>query len=216
MHKILKDTLSGLDLEYLLAVFEREQHYFTRSMEKAGLPMADNEFLAFINDIIKNKIGITDPYQIVGDNFYKHVNSYFPHCDAIEETAWLNIVIPLRLEQPRAQQKFIVFDQIWQGKNATWMGNYNFTGDFASNKKIVERPSDSSYFNQGTGNELPEEIWSNLEQKYFTRDYFFSMSGCAYDWTPGNIIIFDSQHIHATGAMQAVSKTGLSIRIAHL
>lgn len=215
MHKILKDKVNASELEYLLKVFAEEPHYFTHSMEKASLPLYNNTFLNFINDIIKNKLDIDRPYNIVGDNFYRHQKSYFPHCDAIEDSAWLNIVIPLELKVPHGQQKFIVFDQTWTGKNATWMGNFKFPGDFASNKKMSERPCDSEFFKNSSGIELPDDLWENLDQTYFDRDYFYSMSGTAYDWSPGNIIVFDSQHIHATGRMQCQSKIGLSVRITH-
>jgi hypothetical protein len=42
------------------------------------------------------------------------------------------------------------------------------------------------------------------------------MSGTSYDWIPGDIIIFDTQHIHATGNMKSKEKLGLSIRIENL
>jgi hypothetical protein len=216
MHKIITSVLPAEEINYLLELFDREPHFTTRSMEKAFLPLSDSVFVDFVTDIIKNKIGIVQPYKIVGDNFYKHSHSYFPHCDAIEDSAWLNIVVPLKLENSKQQQKFIVFDQTWSGKNATWMGSYNFNGDFASNKKILDRPCDGIYFNNSTGQQIPWELWQYVDQTYFTRDYFFGMSGTAYDWSPGNIIVFDSRHIHATGSMQASVKTGLSIRIAHL
>lgn len=214
MHKILENFVDKQLQEYLLSVFSRETHYVTRTMEKASLPLQDNDFLNCITNIINTAVGATD-YVIVGDNFYRHSISYFPHCDAIEDSAWMNIVIPLRLENSQGQQKFIVFDQAWQGKNATWVGNLKLEGDFYSNKKISERPCDSEFLTNPTEKELPAELWQHIDDKYFNRDYFYSMSGRAYDWRPGNIILFDSQHIHATGRMQCDFKTGLSLRIAH-
>lgn len=214
MHKIIENFVDKKLNEYLLGIFNREIHYNTRTMEKASLPMQDAEFVDCINEIISSVTGAKD-YLIVGDNFYRHAISYFPHCDAIEDSAWMNIVIPLRLENSRGQQKFIVFDQTWQGQNATWVGNLKLEGDFYSNKKISQRPCDSDLLQQRTNADLPMDIWQHMDSKYFNRDYFYSMSGRAYDWTPGNIIVFDSQHIHATGQMQCEFKTGLSIRIAH-
>jgi hypothetical protein len=214
MHKIIENFVEPELQEYLLGIFAREQHYNTQTMEKASLPMQDSKFVDCINKIIQNATGAQD-YVIVGDNFYRHAISYFPHCDAIEDSAWMNIVIPLRLENTISQQKFIVFDQTWQGQNATWVGNLKLEGDFYSNKKISERPCDSELLEYKTNMELPLDIWQHIDNKYFNRDYFYSMSGTAYNWAPGNVIVFDSQHIHATGRMQCKFKTGLSIRIAH-
>ena len=183
-------------------------------MDKVLLPLGEEPFATFVQDVIERRLGITDDYTIVGDNFYKHSSSYFPHCDAIESNAWLNIVIPIRLTGAFAPQKFIVFDQTWTGKNITWLGNYELTGDFHSNKKTNDRPCDGEFFAGATGLELPDDVWNHMEHRYFDRNYFHSMSGTAYTWAPGNAIVFDSQHIHATGRMQSFSKLGLSVRIA--
>lgn len=214
MHKIIENFLDQKLQEYLLGIFNRERHYNTQSMEKASMPLQDLEFVGCINEIIRSITG-TQNYVIVGDNFYRHAISYFPHCDAIEDSAWMNIVVPLSLEDSRAQQKFIVFDQTWTGQNATWTGNLKLEGDFSSNKKISLRPCDSNFLQQRTKYDLPMDIWQHIDNKYFNRDYFYGLSGTAYNWTPGNIIMFDSRHIHATGQMQCKFKTGLSIRIAH-
>ena len=215
MHKVLANTISNDDLNYLEQVFDSYPHVVTNGMEKVLLPLGDDKFLSWTTEVIEQRVGIRDPYVIVGDNFYKHGHSYFPHCDAVENSAWLNIVIPIRQWQKFGQQKFIVFDQMWSGKNATWLGSYELKGDFDSNKKRSDRPCDGEYFFGGTKEDLPNSIWQHMEQKHFTRDYFYSMGGTAYDWSPGSIIVFDSQHIHATGRMQSVYKLGLSIRIAY-
>jgi hypothetical protein len=184
-------------------------------MDKVALPLDDADFTELIKDIIERRLCISTPYDIVGDNFYKHSSSYFPHCDAVEESAWLNIVIPISRIGVRSEQKFIVFDQLWQGKNITWLGNYQFTGDFHSNKKTNDRPCDSEFLENSTDTSLPMELWQHIEQKHFTLDYFQGLSGIAYDWSPGDVLVFDSRHPHATGRMQSASKLGVSIRIAH-
>lgn len=216
MHKVLERAIGSADLNYLEMVFNTHPHYTTRGMEKLSLPLGDAVFSQWVKELIEKRIGITEPYTIVGDNFYKHNHSYFPHCDAVEENAWMNIVIPIHQWYRFGDQKFIVFDQTWAGRNATWMGNFEFEGDFDSNKKRTQRPCDDEFFQGGTGQPLPDEIWNHLDKKYFTQDYFHSMSGTAYDWVPGNIILFDSNHIHATGRMQSTFKLGISIRTARV
>jgi hypothetical protein len=213
MHYSLKKILSAEELKYFIDYYDSHEHYVTKSMEKLAVPFDDTEFMQKINDLITNKLNVTGDYKIVGDNYYKHSISYFPHCDATNEHAWLNIVIPLAQYQVFGFQKFVVFDQLWLGPNVTWMGNVDIAGDFASNKKTNQRPIDSEFLKQGTDLRLPEVLWQQFDSKNFDRDYFHGLDGFAYNWTPGDIIVFDSQHIHATGIMKSKSKLGLSIRI---
>lgn len=213
MHYSLKKILGAEELKYFIDYYNSHEHYVTKSMEKLAIPFDDIEFMQKINDLIKNKLGVSEGYTIVGDNYYKHNISYFPHCDATNERAWLNIVIPLAQYQVFGLQKFVVFDQLWLGPNVTWMGNVDIAGDFASNKKTNQRPRDSEFLKHSTDQELPELLWQQFNSNNFNRDYFQGLDGVAYDWTPGDIIVFDSQHIHATGKMQSKSKLGLSIRI---
>lgn len=215
MHKLVENIITDSELEYLQQIFQRNNHILSNGMDKVLLPMDEPEFKDFVTDLIERRLGINDPYIVVGDNFYKHGHSYFPHCDAIEDTAWLNIVVPIARYNMRGDQKFIVFDQQWQGKNVTWLGDFDIQGDFYSNKKTNSRPCDGEFFTNGTNTELPGELWQHIENRYFTRDYFYGMSGVAYSWTPGNAILFHSKHIHATGRMMSDSKLGVSIRIAH-
>ena len=43
---------------------------------------------------------------------------------------------------------------------------------------------------------------------------FYGCTGHAVDFTPGDIIIFDSKFIHCTGSMLADYKIGLSLRFS--
>jgi hypothetical protein len=215
MHKIIDNIISVNELDYLKKLFNSHSHIHSYGMDKVLLPLDDLEFKEFVTDLIERRLEVSDSYVIVGDNFYKHSHSYFPHCDATDDTAWLNIVLPIARFLPSGDQKFIVFDQQWAGKNITWLGNFEITGDFYSNKKTNVRPCDGEFFLNGTNSELPDDIWQHIDQKNFTKSYFHGMSGVAYTWAPGSVIVFDSQHIHATGKMQSNSKLGVSIRIAH-
>lgn len=215
MHRLVENIISTEEIESLKEIFKTYPHVYSYGMDKVLLPMDNKWFISFVTDLIERRLDIKDPYVVVGDNFYKHGTSYFPHCDAVEETAWLNIVLPIERYNVRGDQKFIVFDQTWSGRNITWLGDFKLNGDFHSNKKTNNRPCDGEFFQGGTGQELPEETWQHIEQKYFKKDYFHGMSGTAYTWTPGNAIVFDSNHIHSTGKMQSEQKLGISIRIAH-
>jgi hypothetical protein len=213
MHQSFKNILSIKELEYFIDYYNSQDHYLTRAMEKVLIPFDNEEFMTVIDNLIQNKLGVNEKYKIVGDNFYKHKFSYFPHCDATNEQAWLNIVIPLEQYNKFGDQKFIVFDQMWTGKNMTWCGNANINLDFRSNKKTEQRPVAGEYFTNSTNTKLSDSIWQEMDHQYFDQDYFYGMSGTVYDWQPRDIIVFDSQHIHATGKMQSDKKLGLSIRI---
>jgi hypothetical protein len=184
-------------------------------MDKVLLPLDNELFSTLAHRIIKDRLGITN-YEICGDNFYLHSMSYFAHSDAVENTAWKNIVIPLRIDRAYGVQKFIVFDQTYTRGNATWTGNCNMQGDFYSNKKIAEPFSASLGVVGLSGQPISEELYSDMDQKYYTRDYCQGLTGHAYPVTVNSAIVFDSQHIHCTGRMQCAAKLGLSIRIKHI
>jgi hypothetical protein len=216
MHYIVKDILDEEELNYLINYYDSREHYVTQGMEKLTVPLDDDKFMAFVNNLIQNKLKINGDYKVIGDNYYKHSISYFPHCDATTSKAWLNIVIPLKQYMPFGVQQFIVFDQRWQGTNITWLGSYELPGEFFSNKKTNQRPVDCDLVTDTTDTELPDTLWQQLNRKYLSKDYFYGMSGTSYDWIPGDIIIFDTQHIHATGNMKSKEKLGLSVRIEKL
>jgi len=213
MHYLRKNILTKEELAYFIDYYNSRERYVTFGMEKLSIPYDDIEFMSKINNLLQDKLGIKGDYNVIGDNYYRHSKSYLPHCDATNERAWLNIVIPLEQYEVFGNQKFVVFDQTWAGRNITWTGKIQISGDFASNKKTNQRPVDGEFFRNGTDSELPEELWQQFDENNFDRDYFYSMSGVAYDWIPGDVLVFESQHIHATGKMQSSKKLGLSIRI---
>lgn len=216
MHRIIEQSVTDAELNYFINYYNTHDHYTTHGMEKLSVLNGDDNFLNYIVHFVKEKLNIDD-FTVVGDNFYRHSQSYFPHCDAIEDNAWYNIVVPLiRYNPTKFDQKFVVFDQIWQGANATWIGSLEMQNDFASNKKILARPCDSEFMSNCTDQQLPKNLWQHLDANVnLSQEYLFGLTGMAYNWRPGDLIVFDSHHIHATGNMQSASKLGLSIRVAH-
>jgi hypothetical protein len=217
---IKKIVLSNVvsEVSYLEKYFySRPNHIITNGMKKhlvCGVDQ-DPEFVELLHDIIQNRIGITTPYEVIGDNFYEHGFSYFPHCDAVESNSWLNILIPIKLFDQRAEQKFIVFDQQYITGNATWMGSYDLKGDFLSNKKITKRICDTENVVNQTGKDIDDILYNDINKTYLSKDYLFSMSGDSFSWNPGDIIAFDSRFIHTTGTMNCSKKLGLSVRIGY-
>lgn len=195
----------------------REEYVVTNKMKKhpvCNVPQ-DSEFLELVHDIVQNRIGIKEPYELIGDNFYEHSSSYFPHCDALQSNSWLNILIPIKLFDQTADQKFIIFDQKYNAGTATWMGSYELIGDFLSNKKITTRICDTEHVSNTTGTDISDVIYSDINKKHLSKEYLFGMSGDSFVWAPGDIIVFDSKLIHTTGQMTCSKKLGLSVRIGY-
>lgn len=205
------------EIDYLEKYFNsRSEYVVTNGMKKypiRNMPQ-DPEFLELLHDIIQNRVGIKEPYELIGDNFYEHSFSYFPHCDALQTNSWLNILLPIKLYDQIEEQKFIVFDQKYIAGVATWMGSFNLEGNFLSNKKMLTRICDTPGVINQSGKDI-DDIFDDIDSKYLSRDYLFSMSGDSFSWTPGNIIVFDSKFIHTTGKMNCNKKLGLSLRIGY-
>lgn len=216
---ILKNVMTAEEISYLENYFNtRDNYVITNGMKKIPVRGITHEtkFLKILDDIIKNKIGIDKEYELLGDNFYEHYTSYYPHTDAIQPNSWLNIVVPIKLFGQREPQKFIVFDQKYIGGNGTWMGTKKMAGDYASNKKIEKRICDSDNVVNLTNTDIPDELYSDVWQYNFPKEELFGLSGQSFEWIPGDIIVFDSKFIHTTGKMNCQKKLGLSIRIGYV
>lgn len=150
-----------------------------------------------------------------GGNFYKHVWSYDLHTDYktwINNT--LNVVIPLEFVEPQAS--LVIFDQVWELDSVTWSMN---------------RPVPYLTFNTGvkgcpyeypvknlTGQDIAEEF-HRTHLSRFPKECCFGLSGEAYLFQPGSMIIFDNRRIHCTSNLENTpspwkigQKTGLSLR----
>lgn len=215
----LQNVVNRDELEYLENYFNtRDDYDITNGMKKYPINYVshDQKFLDLVKDIIENKVGITGPYELLGDNFYQHTSSYYPHCDARQKNSWLNIVVPIKLFGLRQTQKFIVFDQQYLLGNSTWMGIKSVPNDFKSNTSIKVRMCDSEGVINTTNQDINDELYKDIAPLHFPKEQLFGMSGKSFDWIPGNIIVFDSKYIHATGKMNCQQKLGLSIRIGHV
>jgi hypothetical protein len=206
------------EIDYLENYFySRREFVVTNGMKKYPVCHVehDREFLDLLHDIIQNRLSIKEPYELIGDNFYEHNFSYFPHCDALQSNSWLNILIPIKLFDKTADQKFIVFDQKYNAGNATWMGSYELGGDFVSNKKISTRICDNEHVSNLTGLEINDNLYNDVNKKYLSKEYLFGMSGDSFIWSPGDVLMFNSKFIHTTGQMNCSKKLGLSVRIGY-
>jgi len=205
--------LSQDKLDIILDYFLKNPSKYIQTMSMTKLVWKDvdsDQVRSVVNSII-NEIGFED-YHIIGDNYFLHSRSYFPHCDLVNNSNY-NVLIPLHIENPKDTQNFIIFDQLWLGESQTWVGNLETKNDFIYNKLVKTRPYDSDLLEGKTHNSCPNNIIGNMDMTYLTEEYLFGLSGRVIPWIPGHIIVFDSKHIHATGKMQCDHKIGLSLRI---
>tara|TARA_R110000868_G_scaffold362160_1_gene624245 strand:- start:2778 stop:3473 length:696 start_codon:yes stop_codon:yes gene_type:complete len=156
-----------------------------------------------------------DPNKGSGGNIYKHTNLYSLHVDSDEPTQMINVNIPIHLEVTDPPQHFMVFDQYTDnGFGQTWYGkrkdinNYNFD----RNKKVPMSPYEDPRVYDCTEDPIDEKFYSDyLEFNNHTPELFHGLTGTAYDWRPGNMVVFNSNNLHCTGKLVGPWKMGLLI-----
>lgn len=150
-----------------------------------------------------------------GGNIYKHTNLYSLHVDSAEPYQMINVNIPIHLEVHDPVQHLVVFDQwVDNGNGKTWYGdredakNYNFD----HNKIASMTPWDDPGVYDKTEHDIDQQFYSDyLDFDNHKPSYFKGLSGTAYEWKPGNLIVFDSNNIHCTGKLIGPWKMGLLI-----
>ena len=150
-----------------------------------------------------------------GGNIYKHNNLYSLHVDSDEPYQMVNVNIPIYLEGADHMQHFVVFDQwVESGYGKTWYGDrqdaksYNFD----HNKIASMTPwEDSSVYDKTDVDIDPQFYDDYLDFHNHKPSYFKGLTGTAYEWKPGNLIVFNSNNIHCTGKLVVPWKMGLLI-----
>lgn len=151
-----------------------------------------------------------------GGNIYRHTNVYTTHVDSFESHQMINALIPIYTVPTTELQHFVVFDQwVDNGFGQTWYGDrpdIKNNGDFDFNKKISEIP----YNDTRVYNKTDKDIDLNFYSKYLDfichkPEYFKGLTGTAYPFVPGNLILFNSNQLHTTGKLLGDFKIGLHI-----
>lgn len=193
----------------LLDFFETNTHLYrdTMGMTKISNPWQYVDHI--LNPILSAYI---DTSKNLGDNFYKHSFPYFPHIDSCGNPNSYNVLIPLKLSDP-VDQKFVIFDQYCTDyTGATWIGNiWKPKGNFESNKKR-EFPSLDPDVVGCTDKPIDPTLYDILKYDFRNEEMFYGLTGTAYDYSPGDILIFPSNQIHCTGKIECKWKIGLSLR----
>jgi hypothetical protein len=151
-----------------------------------------------------------------GGNLYKHKNVYTTHVDSFEKHQMINALIPIYTLPSVELQHFVVFDQwVDNGFGQTWYGDrqdINKYGDFDFNKKTSQIPFNDSRVYDKTDVDINEEFYKKyLDTTYHKLEYFKGLTGKAYPFVPGNLILFNSNQLHTTGKLVSEWKMGLHI-----
>ena len=139
-----------------------------------------------------------------------HNDPYPLHVDVWDPRNKSQILIPLRLE---VEQKFIIFDQTYDG-SMTWKNNVSKEIKKAQYNDAPKsttglRPCETDGVMGLTDDPVDKDLANLLPED---RDFYFGLTGKAYDWKPGIGMAFESKTLHATGKMQKeYFKTGMAL-----
>ena len=152
-----------------------------------------------------------------GGNIYKHKNLYSLHVDSDEPWQLMNVNIPIHLEVDNPKQKLIIFDQYTDnGFGQTWYGkrkDIKKNGNFDFNKKVPLTPYEDDKVYDCIDQPIDTKFYSDyLDFANHTPELFYGLTGTAYDFTPGNMIVFNSNNIHSTVKLIGPWKMGLLIQ----
>ncbi len=201
MKRQLLNTVDQDTLSYCIDDYFSRRQYETTSMSKA----APGSSLSTLVDIVHRCISPDLEYK--SGNFYKHSHPYLPHTDyrAAQDNT-INVVFPLSYTGQQAS--LVVFDQLWYADSVTWCLS-GPVHEFSINTGVPGNPCD--YGVVGLTDHPVDELFY---KKYLTNhpaECFFGMSGHAFPFEPGSMIIFDNRMVHCTSAFTGV-KLGISLR----
>jgi hypothetical protein len=178
--------------------------YRTPVMRKADPGKA----LEWVEPILRKHYPIK---KFLGGNFYKHEVPYHPHVDHLPE--WplsVNFVIPIHVEGSNVDM--VVFDQRWHMKPITW-SMVQKVNEFFRNGFAVTMPEQGIPGTQ----EIEGHTGKNIDRAFWERHldhphaYYYGLSGKAFPYVPGSLIMFETKHIHCTGKFNGL-KLGLTLR----
>lgn len=163
-------------------------------------------------DILKNLIESVYGRELLycSGNFYKHSIPYLPHTDfKTNQGNTINAVIPL--EYTGTKPYLVIFDQLWEQDSVTWCMQHRPLY-FETNIGVKGCPYEYPVKNL-TGKPVDEDLYQYLPQ--YPKDTLFGLSGEAYPFEIGSIILFDNKRIHCTSSFIG-QKLGISLRFKEL
>lgn len=213
-YKVFKHVFKPNILENIYKYYldNTDSVHSTNGMYKIENPWDISYIRKMIEPVLKDYFNTDLPN--IGDNIYKHNNPYFPHVDLSIEYPCFNVLIPVKVAD-NIEQKFCIFDQYVNDTSmgATWVGEwYDTMKDFEHNKKRRYIFNDETV--EGSSQkDIDDRFYEDyLASKGRKKSLFKGLTGIAVDFAPGDLILFDSKYIHATGKMDCEWKIGLSLR----
>lgn len=190
-------------IDQCISDYNSREQYQTDTMNKAQ----PGDSLKLLHALCEQIIGHRLNYQ--SGNFYKHSTPYLPHTDyRVQQSNTINVVIPLHYTE--SLPHLIIFDQIWEQNSLTWCMHYPVLY-FEINTGVKGAPYEYPVKNL-TGQEIDPVLYTTHLSMY-PKKYLHGLSGTAYAFEPGSIMIFDNQHIHCTSKFTG-EKLGISLRFS--
>lgn len=185
--------------------YNTKHEYDTLSMRKADPGNSLGLLQPFVESILDTKL------EYCSGNFYKHSVPYLPHTDFRKsQNNYINVVIPLSFSATLPY--LIVFDQLWNQDSVTWSMSEKII-DFKVNTGVKGSPFEYDVLNL-TNQPIDEKFYKSYLDMY-PKETLFGLSGKAYPFIIGSIIIFDNKRIHCTSKFIG-SKLGISLRFKEL
>lgn len=146
-------------------------------------------------------------------NYYTHTIPYLPHTDWFSHLDNnINVLIPLEYDcKPEAEPYLVIFDQIWPHNGVTWC-MHSPVLDIPINIGVKGYPGEYPILNK-TGRAIHPDFWWKY-LSWMPYHLFRNLSGNAYKFEPGSILVFENKKIHCTSYYEGV-KTGLSLRFRY-
>lgn len=215
-HTCIRNAIPLEVCRYIEQFFDDNQHLHINKHNNPNVTKINSPWthLSHVLDPILGKHFKTINGQ--GGNIYKHKNLYTIHVDSDEPYQMINCLIPVHVTNENVEQYFIVFDQwVDNGFGQTWYGNRakspNET-DFDRNKKLWMTPFDDDRVYDKTNDDIDPSFYED----YLAFDdhkplYFKGLTGKAYVYRPGDLILFNSNQLHCTGKLVGPWKMGVLI-----
>jgi len=200
------DSIDNSVIDQCIADYETRLIYDTTTMNKS-LPGAS---LKPLLDVIRHSFNKKLEY--CSGNFYKHTTPYLPHTDyKSQQDNTINVVIPLMYNSINIPH-LVVFDQIWNQDSITWCMNKPVQY-FDTNIGVKGSPSEYpvKYL---TNDEIESNLYST-HLSHYPKYTLKGLSGVAYPFTIGSLIMFDNRQIHCTSKFEG-EKLGISLRFKEL
>lgn len=189
-------------LEKFKTLIETEQN----KIHKKGAFIIENQ--EAIQSIISEFIDISSFHY---STIFSHSDPFTIHSDISDKKKTI-MLIPI---EAHPTQKFVVFDQtINQNQPISWIYNiFNDKTDEELKEMYYEsahktRPYDTPNVIGCIDKDVDNQLFQSLP---YSKDLYYGLTGTAWNYTPGNALLFAANRIHATGRMSA-PKIGCTVQ----